>query len=328
VTFLRFNPAFAALTTLLALLPIATVRAIEGGASHYFPGAYNDFGMNLQVPPGFYFRDDLTYYGAQFGGGTTLGRFGAVNLDQDLWTNTFKLAWSSDFEVFGGRYGAALVLPVVFDFNLSGAIQFGPREVSGRANRGGMGDLAVAPLSLTWKWGDVHVNLSQFVYMPTGYYDPEKIVNLGLNRWSFETLAGLTWLDSDRGHEISFNVGFISNTENSETEYQSGDEFHLDYTVAQYLSEAFGVGVTGCYYTQLSDDKSPLLDRLDQTRRFLGLPGVDGYRGEAAGIGPAVFYSPKIGGKQIAFIGKWIHEYDVKNRFEGDIGMLSVALDF
>jgi hypothetical protein len=31
--------------------------------------------------------------------------------------------------VLGGRYGAALVLPVVFDFNLSGTIQFGPREV-------------------------------------------------------------------------------------------------------------------------------------------------------------------------------------------------------
>lgn len=221
MTFLRFNPAIATITMLLALLPLATVRAIEGGTSHYFPGAYSDFGMNLQVPPGFYFRDDLTYYGAQFGGGTTLGRF-----------------------------GAALVLPVVFDFNLSGAIQFGPREVSGHGSRGGMGYLAVTPLSLTWKWGDVHVNLSQFVYMPTGYYDPEKIVNLGLNRWSFETLAGLTWLDPDRGHEISFNVGFISNTENSDTEYQSGDEFHLDYTVAQYLTKTFGIGVTGYYYTQ------------------------------------------------------------------------------
>jgi hypothetical protein len=26
-------------------------------------------------------------------------------------------------------------------------------------------------------------------------------------------------------------------------------------------------------------------------------------------------------------IGKWLHEYDVKNRFHGDVGMLSVALD-
>ncbi|MGR9088707.1 MAG: SphA family protein [Gammaproteobacteria bacterium] len=328
MTFLRFNPTIAVITTLLALLPLTNVRAIEGGASHYFPGAYNDFGMNLQVPPGFYFRGDLTYYGAQFGAGTTLGRFGAINLDQDLWLDNLKLAWSSDFEVLGARYGAALVLPAVFDFNLSGSVQFGPRQISGRNNNGGIGDIAVAPLSLTWKWEDVHVNLSQFVYMPTGDYDPEKIVNLGLNRWSFETLAGLTWLDPTRGQEVSFNVGFISNAKNEATDYQSGDELHMDYTVAQHFSDAFAIGVTGYYYTQLRDDESPLLDRLDQVRRQLGFTGVDGYRGEAAGIGPAVLYNPEIGGKRIAFIGKWIHEFDVKNRFQGDLGMLSVALDF
>ncbi|QSA97778.1 transporter [Methylococcus sp. EFPC2] len=328
MTLLRFKTVIAAATALTAVLPLNPALAIEGGASHYLPGAYNDFGMNLQVPPGFYFRDDLTYYWAQFPDGTTLGRFGAVHLDQDLWLNNFKLAWASDFEVLGARYGAALILPVVFDFNLSGSIQFGPHQVSGRNNNGGIGDIAVAPLSLTWKWGDVHVNLSQFVFLPTGDYAAEKVVNLGLNRWSFETLAGLTWLDADRGHEISFNIGFISNTRNAATDYQSGDELHIDYTVAQYLSEAFGVGVTGYYYTQLSDDKSPLLDRLDQARRFLNLPGVDGYRGEAAGIGPAILYSPEIGGKRVSFIGKWIHEYDVNNRFKGELGMLSVALDF
>lgn len=335
---------YATAAALLLATAFQDASATEGGASHYQPGAYNDFFMNMQVDPGVYFRDDLMYYGAQFPNGVTLGRNAAVNVDLDMWVNIAKLAWVSDFEILGGRYGASLFLPIVFDANVGARVEFGPflrgRTVSfeGRDNQGGMGDMGVSPLSLTWKWGDVNVNLSQFVIMPTGLYDEDEIVNLGRNHWSFDTVAGLTWLHPTRGHEISFNVGFMSNTENDATQYQSGDEFHLDYTVAQHFSEEFGIGVTGFYYNQLSNDESPQLDRLQQVRERLNqvrsvfgqspLPGVDGFQGEAAGVGPIVRYSPKLGDKQVHFIGKWIHEFDVQNRSKGEIGMLSVALDF
>lgn len=329
MTLTRFGLARVMALLICGMLSLNSAIATESGGSHYFPGAYNDFGMNLKLPPGLYFRDDLVYYGAKFSAGTTLGNFGVINLDEDLWTNLFKLAWVSDFKVLGANYSAVLVLPVIFDANLSGSVQFGPHRISNHGNRGGMGDLAVAPLSLTWKWGDVNVDLSQYIFMPTGYYDANNIINLGRNYWSFDTLLGMTWIDSTRGHEISFRAGFMSNTENDATQYQSGDEFHLDYMVAQHFSETFAIGVTGYYYTQLSDDRSPLLNKLAQLRsRIPGLPTVNGYRGEAAGIGPAVLYSPLLGGKRISFIGKWIHEFDVKNRFNGDIGMLSVALEF
>lgn len=198
--------------------------------------------------------------------------------------------------------------------------------------------MIVVPLSLTWKWSDLNVNLSEAVIMPTGFYDEDEIVNLGRNYWSFDTIAGLTWLHPTRGHEISFNVGFMSNIENDATQYQSGDEFHMDYTVAQHFSEEFGIGVTGYYYNQLSNDKSPLLNQLSQVRNALNqvrvglgqplLPQVGGFQGEAAGIGPIIRYSPKFDDKQVHFIGKWIHEFDVQSRFKGEIGMLSVALDF
>jgi hypothetical protein len=133
-------------------------------------------------------------------------------------------------------------LPIVFDANVGARVETGPflrgRTFSfeGQENQGGMADLGVVPLSLTWKWSDVNVNLSEIVFMPSGFYDPDEIVNLGKNYWSFDTVAGLTWLHPTRGHEISFNVGFM--------------------------------------------------------------------------------------------IAKWIHEFDVQNRFKGDIGMVSVALDF
>jgi hypothetical protein len=303
------------------------VSALEGGSSHYFPGAYNDFGMNLQMAPGVYFRDDLTYYTGRIGGGLTLGRNELIGADVNLWFSNFKLAYVSDLEFFGGRYGAALVIPVIFDLNLFGNIQAGSFERSGSGNRGGMGDLVAVPLSLTWKWDDFNVNLSEFVFTPSGYYDGDNIINLGRNYWSFDTVAGVTWLHPTGGHEVSFNLGFMSNLKNTFTDYQSGDELHLDYTVAQHFSEEFGIGVTGFFYHQLTDDHSPLLVRLDADLIRIGKPGVGGFRGEGAGVGPIIRYSPMIGDQRVNVIGKWLHEYDVRNRFHGDVGMLSVALD-
>jgi len=330
----------AVIATAFSLSLCPSVQATESASSHYVPGVYNDFFMNAQVAPGFYFRDDLSYYSADISAGTTLGRNVAVGVDLQLWTNTFKLSYVSDLEILGGRYGAGMFLPVVLDANVNASVEAGPFLHGGtvsfqtRDNQGGMGDLVVAPLSLTWKWGDVSVNLSEAVFMPTGYYKAGDLVNLGRNHWSFDTIAGLTWLHPTRGHEISFNAGFMSNTKNDATQYQSGDEFHMDYTVAQHFSEAFGVGVTGYYYHQLSGDQSPLLDQLAEVRANISartgvqLSSVNGFKGEAAGVGPIVRYSPKFGDKQVHFIGKWIHEFDVKNRFQGDTGMISVAMDF
>lgn len=334
----KYKSKCLAITAIVAASGLHCAQATEGGISHYFPGAYNDFFMNQQMEPGVYFRDDLVYYGAQFPNGVTLGRNTAINVDIDMWLTIPKVAWVSDFEILGARYGASLFMPIVFDAKLHGSIQSGPFQRSGGDNEGGMGDMGVSPLSLSWKWGDFGVKLDEFIIMPTGFYDPNQIVNLGKNYWSFDTVVGMTWLHPTRGHEVSFNVGFMSNTENDATQYQSGDEFHLDYTVAQHFSEEFGIGVTGFYFNQLSGDKSPMLDKLRQVRNSLNqvrsllnqptLPQVGGFQGEAAGIGPIVRYSPKFGDKQVHFIGKWIHEFDVRNRFKGDIGMLSVALNF
>lgn len=334
------------LLTWVAVSFCSTLHASEGGSSHYQPGAYDDFFMNAQKAPGIYLRDDLMYYGAELPRTINLGSNLAVDVNIDAWVNLTKLLWVSDFEILGARYGAALIMPVVFDMNVAGQIQTGPflarrlgqSSMEGQDNRGGMGDMTVIPVSLTWKWRDFNVALNQSVFMPTGYYNENEIVNLGRNHWSFDTFLGMTWLHPTRGHEISFNVGFMSNTENAATHYQSGDELHIDYTLAQHFSEAFGIGVTGYYYHQLTHDKSPQLDRLQQLANSLnqlrsvtgkpGLPDVGGFKGEGLGIGPIVRYSPKIGEKQVHFIGKWIHEFDVKNRFQGEIAMLSVALDF
>lgn len=342
----RLSPLFPNSILILVLSLLAqNAPATEGGASHYMPGTYNDFFMNMQLQPGVYFRDDLMYYGAELPQTINLGRNIAVDVNVDSWVNIAKISWVSDYRILGGRYSAGLFLPIVFDLNISGKVQTGPflrgripgQDLESQSNRGGMGDMVAVPFSLSWKWQDFNATLTQAVFMPSGYYDHNEIVNLGRNYWSFDTIAGMTWLHPSRGHEVSFNVGFMSNTENPATQYQSGDELHIDYTVAQHFSEAFGIGVTGYYYHQLTEDQSPQLDRAQQVinnlnviRQALGretLPDVGGFKGESLGIGPIVRYSPKLGETQVHFIGKWIHEFDVKNRLEGEVAMVSIAME-
>ena len=88
-------------------------------------------------------------------------------------------------------------------------------------------------------------------------------------------------------------------TENNDTNYQSGDEFHgLPDRPAFW---AVGGGTGRLLPQQTEDDKQN-----GQT------VGPDGNRGQVFAFGPAVKYDYK----GMSFIGTWDHETDVKNRFQ------------
>ncbi|MBI5896539.1 MAG: transporter [Desulfobacterales bacterium] len=135
----------------------------------------------------------------------------------------------------------------------------------------GLGDIQVVPLGLMWNSGYFHFTLSENIVLKSGEY----------------------------------------NQKNEATDYRTGNEFHVDATVAQYFSESFGVGVVGYYYKQVTADASPGL--------------VNEYKGEGLGVGPAVMWSPA---KDFQIIAKWINEVDAENRFQGDFGFLSANLKF
>lgn len=52
------------------------------------------------------------------------------------------------------------------------------------------------------------------------------------------------------------------------------------------------------------------------------------FKAEAAGVGPALLWSTKIGGQELTFIAKWLQEFHAENRLEGDHVFLSFALDW
>ena len=59
------------------------------------------------------------------------------------------------------------------------------------------------------------------------------------------------------GTEVTVFTGMDFNTKNTEADYQSGDIFHIDGTLAQHLplfGGFAGVGVNGSYYKQFTAD--------------------------------------------------------------------------
>ena len=57
----------------------------------------------------------------------------------------------------------------------------------------------------------------------------------GKNFWTIEPTLGLMYFGEKNGIEASVFVGADFNTENQDTDYQSGTQFHVDGTLAQHF---------------------------------------------------------------------------------------------
>lgn len=166
---------------------------------------------------------------------------------------------------------------------------------------------------LFWNSGNYHFTLGEYIVTPTADYGKDEFVNVGLNYWTFDTNFGMTYLNLDTGQDYSVNIGYSYNTENEDTDYQSGDEIHIDYMFNQFLSETFAIGLHGFYLEQIGGDSGD--------GALLG-----DYKAKAAGIGPAVMWIPGTFGNRLTLIAKYLNEYDTENRLEGEHLFLSFAL--
>lgn len=301
-----------------------TAFASEGGASGYTPGTYGDFAMNI-LQPGVSIRENIMYLYGTIEDFPPLAGMSDVKVEMTAWVNLFQAAWATrDFKLLGGRYFANINIPVGFNGELTTTIAPPLDSLSGEETTSGLGDIQVVPFGLLWDRNDFHFMAAENIIIPTGGYDVQKDANMGRNYWGYDTLLGLTWLHPTRGHEISVTMGYIINGENGETHYKTGDEFHLDYTLAQYLSEDLGIGLLGYYYQQMSDDSGSGYD--DQNALFLGR--LEGYRSTGGALGPGVMWSPKVDGRPLNIIVKWLYEYEGTHRSKGGCLFVSAAMSF
>ena len=310
------------LTTILsltaALLPFA-LMAEEGAGGHYMPGATATFIDALPGKTALVVADAFTYYHGsashqpiEFGGLVTL------NAHATAYADTLFGLYQTPLQLLGGNYAAGIAIPYIW-MEVKGQVQVGPLIRTVRDTANGVGDVTIYPFILGWTNAlDLKYDVRLGIYTPTGPYDVGHLANTGRNYWTFEPGVSVSWLSTKIGTEVSLFAGFDVSTKNNATDYQSGEVFHLDGTVAQHLplfGGFAGVGANGFYYQQISGDSG--------SGATLG-----GFEGRTEGIGPVVSYAHKLGKVDFAAEVKWLPELDVQRRMKGDYIWVKIGLVF
>lgn len=317
-----------ALTATLGVSFASLIRAEEGGSGHYLPGSMASF-MDA-VPPNetFIARLNLVSYNGSFGGNPIpFARFVAANVNAESFASGLTLLWRPPIDL--GEH---------WSFSLSTTIPYVWLDVSGDAtpkvtlpngmpaptvkrsdNVSGVGDIVLMPLMLNYKFTpDFSINFRTAIYAPTGSYELGRLANTGKNFWTIEPTVGFMYFGQKNGREASLFVGCDFNTENEDTNYKSGDQFHIDGTLAQHFplgGGLAGVGVTGYWYQQITGDSGA------------GTTFGD-FEGSTAGMGPAISYVHKMGKVDMLAELKWLHEVEAQKRLQGDYIWLKVIFKF
>jgi hypothetical protein len=97
----------AAILSVIAVGFTTNGYATEGGGSHYLSGTYSDFSAGVFGQSGIYFRNDFFPHHGEISQALIGGRL-YRDVDERVWTNSFRFSLASDVRILGGRYGAAL----------------------------------------------------------------------------------------------------------------------------------------------------------------------------------------------------------------------------
>ena len=245
-----------------AFLP-SDAFAAEAGTSFYIPGLKGPLAGFLP-PPGHYLQDDFYFYDGEIGGGRNIliGGNLVANVRQTTYLNFLTPIWVTPVNVLGGNLAFSATLPfgqpdvrarAVLDGPIINRIFGGPLSRSARDSTFNIGDPVLTGM-VGWHSGNFHWNVGASVSIPSGGYQPGELSNVALNRWVGDFFGALTYLDMARGIELSTVGGFTVNGENFATNYDTGNELHVDVALSQYLSKQLSIGVIASHYQQITGD--------------------------------------------------------------------------
>lgn len=287
-------------------------HASEFGVSTYRPGIM-DLSTGFLPPPGhLLLKEYFLFFDAHAKAVSEDGRIEA-QADTDTYTDALFAAYTSELKVAGANLGFGTIVQLrIASQSARVGLGGGPLPEQ-RTTIGGLGDLIVLPVMLGWNFGQFHLSAALAFYAPTGNYQAGRIVDIGVNRWAIEPDIGFTWMDEERGHEISLFTGYTINAENSASHYSSGDEFHADFAVAQHLPYRFIAGMAGYAVQQTTPDTG--------RNAVLG-----SFKGRVIALGPLIGKTFLIGGMPVTFTAKYEFEFAAQNRSSGDALWLACTL--
>ncbi|WP_092780759.1 SphA family protein [Rhodospira trueperi] len=284
------HTGFSAAILGLAMAMNVPATAKEGGDQ--YPHGGEGFMAGAVPPPGFY----MLGYGVDYRGelvdadGDEVAIPGQDPISIRVDGIAARAIYTSPYQILGGYWGAHLIVPF-FDMELDTGLA--------SQRKTGLGDITFSPFILSWHWPEWHLATAVDIYAPTGRYKAGDLLNIGTNYWSFEPLVAVTYRNAE-GWEASGKFMYNFKTENPDTNYHSGDEFHVDYTFAKNFDN-WSLGVGGYFVHQIQRDENN------------GAEVADSIRASFA-IGPQIKYDYE----NMSFIAKWHHEAYSRNTFDGN----------
>ena len=273
----------------LAMLPQA--HATEGGGSVY-PYGLNTVASGVLPKPGPYVYSYNSYYTADVTT-TNDGRPAPIPFDVSVRVHTLRfLQVLPTAKVFGGSVGWLVAQPY-----LIGDVSIGPRD----DDRTGAGDTTVGVM-LGWHRPRLHSMTGVDVTLPTGSYSSQHLFNPGRNQYAATFYYAMT---APLGERLDSNLrtNLTVNGTNSDTDYHSGMEAGVEYSLNLRVAKGWLAGINGYLYQQITDDE------------INGeAVGGDGHRLRVLAYGPQVAYR----GERWGAVAKWQHEDKARNRAEGD----------
>jgi hypothetical protein len=309
---------------LACLLTATTLHAEQSGTGHYMPGATASFIDTAPSAPGIAVMNIFLNYNdanADASHGLPFGKEIALNLNVNAYADIVAGFYTFEPTILGGHFTIAAAPGFVqANVKAGGTIDINgvPHNKSVSQTANGFGDIEFWPFMLGWTNGDFKYDVRCAVYAPTGEYQAGQLANVGLGYWTFEPEVVFSWFSSKIGTEASLFTGMDFNTENTEANYQSGDIFHIDGTVAQHLplfGGFAGVGVNGSYYKQVTADSG--------SGAKLG-----SFEALSEGVGPEVSYIYMFGTTTMAFEAKWLPQTEVENTTKGNLIWVKLAFAF
>jgi hypothetical protein len=299
---------------LAAALIANPIVAEEGGSGHYLPGSMASFMDGVPAGETFIARLNIAGYDGSFSKDLSIAGLSAGGVDANSFAAGLTLLWRPPVELGENwSYAMSATVPWVWmdvSANVQATLPGGiPVSVRRSSNVDGIGDIVLIPLMVNYKFSpDFSANFRVAAYAPTGDYQVGRLANPGKNYWTVEPTLALMYFGQKNGFEASLFTGYDFNTENDDTNYQTGNQFHMDGTLAQHFPVGGGLagaGVTGFWYQQVTGDSGAGAT-------------FGGFEGGASGIGPVISYTKKFGSVDMMAELKWLHELETTRRLEGD----------
>ena len=297
-------------------------RAEEGGSAITRPARLRPSSTCCRVEPSIGAFNYFTYYN---GSGNASRQFPiagqiALNVDATSYANSFGAFWVTPLKILGAYYAPGVAFPFVWTDVKAQVTLPGGGTVSRSDSVSGLGDIEFWPVALTWTaWStNLHVDFFGGIYAPSGEFQPNRLANQGLGYWTFEPGLLVSYLGEKNGFEATTYIGYDFNTKNTTTDYQSGQQFHIDVTVAQHLplGKGFiGIGANGFYLQQTTGDSG--------SGARLG-----SFEEMTAGVGPVLSYAAQFGKVGFAAEVKWLPQISTQNTLKGDYVWFKIGVQF